>query len=491
MRVGTHVTKARFSRKLLPLWLLWFALAAGDIALMLWDAPGESPAAVPALSGFLLLLLIILLSARMDESVGRRMQATTDAVASAMPPETEQRVPPSPTDGEVAVPVFSLDVITPETLPPLSPEAEALVQRGRSFYRERLRIYRQGVLFLLAAHVAIALLGGALANPYPIPRLVVVWLLAAFLALTVLASPDRLRLILVPGVWLILDWACVAVTAVLAAIYAAKGLSVPNVAALTLAFVTIAAIAAHTWWTRLRNAELRRKVMAAPSVNVLFLWVFASYSPALLFLGFAAVWRFLGTIQLLNGAGFMGDTIGIARSVMRRSADMVVKTPEELSERVRAFERAPNRMAMYPHNTLLCNDIVWKLALDTLLDESDVVLMDLRGFSPVNQGASYELRHLIDRFPTTRFVLLADESTDLEFLRASLRLAWDSMALDSPNRGASSAPVRLFNLPRGIGQEGQFPQLNTIAREGDRLVELLCARAADSSRRLHGDPHLY
>src|SRR5947209_6507443 len=153
MRLGTHVTKARFSRKLLPLWLLWFALAAGDVALMLWHAPGESPAAVPVLSGFLLLLLIILLSARMDESVGRRMQTTTDAVTSVMSPESEQTVPHPPADGEVAVPVFSLDVITPASLPPLSPEADALVQRGRSFYRERVRIYRRGVWFLLAAHV--------------------------------------------------------------------------------------------------------------------------------------------------------------------------------------------------------------------------------------------------------------------------------------------------------------------------------------------------
>jgi len=476
------VTKSRFSHSQLVGWLAWIAFAVVD-ALLVW-APGDGDQPgwlVPALTAFVLFFLLVLLSASADQSLGRRMQMATEAGSGDVPAETDHEVRHPQVDAEAPVPPFAIEVITAENLPPLSPAAQAFVHRGRSYYRERLRIYRQGVWFLMMSHIAIAWMGSIFDSPYPLSAVVVTWVLATFLALIVLAPPDRIRLMLVPGVWWILVWACVAVTAVLAARYGSRGLAGANVASLLLALGAIVAIAAHIWRTRRRNEALRRRVMAAPPVHVLFLWVFASQSPALLFLGFAAVWRFLGRIQLLNGAGFMGDSVDIVKSVARgKSADLVVKTPEELAERVRAFERAPNRMAMYPHNSLLCNDTVWKLALDTLLDKSDVVLMDLRGFSPVNRGATYELGHLIDRFPTARLLLLADETTDMQFLTESLRLAWESMAAGSPNRRASSAPVRVFHLPRAVGQEGQFPQLFAIAREGDRLVELLCERAVAS-----------
>jgi hypothetical protein len=369
-------------------------------------------------------------------------------------------------------------MLEPENLPPLSPEARLLVQRGRSFFTERLRIYGRGVLFLLLAHLAVALLGRALDNPYPIPFSVWSCLLVAIVALSVVGHPGRTRLILAPVAWRILSIACVVLTMAVAAVYVVRGISESDLASGLLAFVTIGALAAYTLRLTRGNRELRRKVMAYPPLKLLFLWVFGSYSPAFLFLGFAAVWRFLGSIQLLNGAGFMGDTVEIMKSFARgKSADLVVKTPEELAARITAFNSAPNRMAMYPHHSLLCSDSVWKLALDAVLEDTHVILMDLRGFSPENQGATYELGQLIDRFPAPRFVLLADETTDREFLSTTLRYSWDAMAIDSPNRRSSSAPVRVFHLGHASATRGEFPQLPAIAREGDRLLEILCERA--------------
>jgi hypothetical protein len=474
------VTHPRFSKNLLPLWLALIVLVALDVALFLWTPSGnsyKSPWAVPIVSGFILLLLFILLAGRQDQSLGAKIQAREDA-GSAGPPEVEQ-VPRRLASQEVLpVPAFSLEVLKAENVPPLSPDARALVQRGRSFYRERLRIYRRGVWLLLLANLVIAWLGRTLGRPYPIPWAVIGWLVAAFLALMVLAQPRRMRLILAPFVWRIFGLAWVVVTVIVAAVYALKGVRETDPAFGLLAFAAIGAVAAQGLRIRQGNRKLRQEVLAHPPLKLLFLWVFGSYSPAFLFLGFAAVWRFLGTLQLLNGAGFMGDTVENLKSfALGKSDQLIVKTPEAVAARIAAFDHAPNRMAMYGHHTLLCNDRVWKLALHTLLQDTDVVLMDLRGFSPANRGATYELGQLIDRFPMARCMLLADATTDVEFLTATLRSAWDAMAIDSPNRRASSAPVRVFQLAQAPAKQGEFPQLPTIAREGDRLIEILCERA--------------
>lgn len=449
-----------------------------DIGLMVWTPSGnssKSPWAVPLVSCFFLLLLAILLSGRADQALGRRMQATENAEGA---PPAEQAIRPLDAHDVRPVPVFAIEMLEPENLPPLSPDARLLVQRGQGFYTERLRIYRRGVALLSLAHLAVALLGRALDSPYPIPFGVWSCLLVTIVALIALGHPGRIRLILAPAAWRILSAACGALTITVAVIYVVRGISERDLASGLLTLVTVGALAAYALRLRRGNRELRRKVMAHPPLKLLFLWVFGSYSPVFLFLGLAAVWRFLGSIQVLNGAGFMGDTVEIVKSfARRRSGDLVVKTPEQLAARIATFNSAPNRLGMYAHNTLLCSDSVWKRALDAVLQDTHVILMDLRGFSPGNQGATYELGQLIDRFPAPRFVLLADETTDLEFLQATLRHSWEAMAIDSPNRHPTSAPVRVLHLGHASAGRGGFPQLPAIAREGDHLVGILCERA--------------
>ena len=477
------MSRTRFSRDLLPLWLILIGVGTLDIFLMLWTPTGDSyksPWAVPLVSGFFLLLLAIVLSGRSDQSLGRQIQAT----ASAAPPPSVETTRPSQAIQDVRpVPDFSIDVLTTQNLPTLSPDAAVIVERGRRLYSERLRIYRRGVWLVGLAHLAVALVGRALDRPYPIPFVVWSWLVVGIAGLVVLCPPTRRRLILAPVAWRIVNLACVALTAIAAVLFAMRAIEAGDPRSALLAVVMVAVVTGHAWWLRNRNRDLRRKVMADAPLKLVFLWVFGSYTPVFLFLGFAAVWRFLGRMQLLNGAGFMGDTLVIATSFVRgKSSDLVVKTPEELAARIAAFTAVPGAMGMYAHHALLCHDSVWKLALDTALKDSDVILMDLRGFSREHQGATYELGQLIDRVPVARFVLLADNTTDAEFLSATLRRSWEAMAIESPNRRTPSRPIRVFHLEQASTKRGEFPQLPAIAREGDRLLEILCECAAGVTR---------
>lgn len=343
------MSRTRFSRDLLPLWLILVGVGSLDVFLMLWTPTGnayKSPWAVPLVSGFFLLVLAIVLAGRSDQSLGRQIQAPASA---APPPWVEATRPPQASQDVRPVPDFSIDVLTTQNLPRLSPDAAVIVERGRRLYSERLRIYRRGVWLLGLAHLAIALAGRALDRPYPIPSVVWSWLIAAITGLIVLCPPTRMRLILVPVVWRIVNLSCVALTAIVTVIFARRAIAAGDRRSALLALVMAAVVMGHAWWLRHRNRELRRTVMADAPLKLVFLWVFGSYSPVFLFLGFAAVWRFLGRIQLLNGAGFMGDTLVIATSFVRgKSRDLVVKTPEELAARIAAFTAAPAAWACTP-----------------------------------------------------------------------------------------------------------------------------------------------
>ena len=67
--------------------------------------------------------------------------------------------------------------------------------------------------------------------------------------------------------------------------------------------------------------------------------------------------------------------------------------------------------------------------------------MDLRGFSADNAGVIYELNELINVMPVARIVLLVDRTTDIAFLKETLKHCWSNMRPDSPNRGISKATL--------------------------------------------------
>ena len=69
-------------------------------------------------------------------------------------------------------------------------------------------------------------------------------------------------------------------------------------------------------------------------------------------------------------------------------------------------------------NELFCFDTSWKAVVEQLLDLSDVVLLDLRGFGPARGGTAHEVERLADRGLLPRVVVVFDEHTDwAEFQR--------------------------------------------------------------------------
>ena len=108
-------------------------------------------------------------------------------------------------------------------------------------------------------------------------------------------------------------------------------------------------------------------------------------------------------------------------------------------------------------------------ALPRLVDQglrADAVLMDLRSFSPGNQGCRYELKELLDLVDLERVTLLVDGTTDRPYLEETLHVLWQRVELASPNRRVASPTVHLYDT------EGQSAVVK------DLLKRLLVARGS-------------
>ena len=81
----------------------------------------------------------------------------------------------------------------------------------------------------------------------------------------------------------------------------------------------------------------------------------------------------------------------------------------------------------------MCHGSYWQRAVDVLLAQVDVAVLDLSGFTDRNAGTAYELQRVIDRFPIERTVIMCDPQSSTKLIAAALQNAWSRMDAASPN----------------------------------------------------------
>ena len=155
-----------------------------------------------------------------------------------------------------------------------------------------------------------------------------------------------------------------------------------------------------------------------------------------------ARWRYAGPIQLIAAPDLASRSIDPAKFLEFLGGGLHRRFLIELSDldqRLAEFDDRPDPDGRYRVNELFCGDDAWREAVRRLMTKNDLVVMDLRGFSPKNQGCIFELQSLIDLVAVGRTVLLVDESTNVPFLRETLSKYWHTMAGASPNRKVAGA----------------------------------------------------
>ena len=126
-------------------------------------------------------------------------------------------------------------------------------------------------------------------------------------------------------------------------------------------------------------------------------------------------WRLSGNTVMIAGTDLVERTIDaddIFTFLDGRLADRFIRTQQEVAQRVTAFDLLPDADGRYRVNECFCHDTTWQHALHALVQQSDVVLMDLRGFQTRNAGCRYELGTLAQASHALRVVVLTDGQTD-------------------------------------------------------------------------------
>ena len=167
-------------------------------------------------------------------------------------------------------------------------------------------------------------------------------------------------------------------------------------------------------------------------------------------------WRTVGSIQMIAGPDLATTTIEphefldfVSGKLDRRFID----TGRTLDLRIDQMDLAPDREGQFRVTEFFCHDDTWKMTLARLADDSDTVLMDLRGFSQANAGCVFEIHEIFNAVPLARAVFAIDKSTDQPFMRETMAQAWRQVKDRSPNRRLETAQVELVRLNDADGMQ--------------------------------------
>jgi hypothetical protein len=220
-------------------------------------------------------------------------------------------------------------------------------------------------------------------------------------------------------------------------------------------FVGVAAFAAYLAVTRLGFRILRAgRVAAGDNRRLLLLRVFALGAREEELLRMLQThWRHAGSIQLIAGPDVATTTLEpheFLDYVTGRLDRRFVNDAAALRDQIEHLDLERDADGRFRVNDFFCREHTWRATFRALARRSDVVLMDLRGFTPLQKGCAFEIEALMGTVPSPRVLFLVDESTDHPFLRRTFEEALARLAADAPNRGLDASGLRLAGM-RGQG----------------------------------------
>lgn len=204
---------------------------------------------------------------------------------------------------------------------------------------------------------------------------------------------------------------------------------------------------------------------APPSLLLLRVFALGSRSERL-FDGLKKRWLRAGSIGMIAGPDLVTSTVEpheFLDFVGGRLSRQFIESEADMSQRMDQRDLHPDPDGRYRINEFFCRQDTWQMTMRRLAAASDVVLMDLRSFSPGNQGCLWELQQLLNGTPLEQVLFVVDETTDQPFLEDKLQTLWGRVSADSPNRAQQSPVVRLFWSPP------------SMSRAADALVKRLFA----------------
>jgi hypothetical protein len=208
-----------------------------------------------------------------------------------------------------------------------------------------------------------------------------------------------------------------------------------------------------------------------PRTRLLLLRVFGYQARTeTLFDRVAQQWRFHGPVQLIAGVDLAMRTVDPGDMLAFVGGNLegrYVATVDDVGPRVSGLDMLRDPDGRFRVNEVYCRDDTWRTAVQALIDTTDIVLMDLRGFSNVNSGCAFELEQLVSRLPPDRIVLVFDHTTDLRRLGNFLSDGWQRAAHD---RAPTGGPISCVRVEQNSWSELQLLMRRLLGLEEARRV---------------------
>lgn len=167
---------------------------------------------------------------------------------------------------------------------------------------------------------------------------------------------------------------------------------------------------------------LAKLATARPAPTLLLLRVFGyTARTERLFDRVASRWRLLGPVTMIAAPDVTASTIDpgdYLRWLTGRIDDLFVTTRPSLDRKLATLDLAPDPDGRFRITEFCCRDSTWQATVVELMLRADAVIMDVRGISAARLGCEFELQQLAKRLPPQQLVLVVDETTGNERLKA-------------------------------------------------------------------------
>jgi hypothetical protein len=126
-------------------------------------------------------------------------------------------------------------------------------------------------------------------------------------------------------------------------------------------------------------------------------------------------WRYAGPVLQIGGPDLARLNVNpyeFALFLGMRMHDLFL--PGEVTEErlLSGLDLAPDREGRFRIAEVFCFDSAWRSTVQALIETSDAILLDLRGFGPERAGTGFELAELASRGRLDRTVVVYDATTD-------------------------------------------------------------------------------
>lgn len=188
-------------------------------------------------------------------------------------------------------------------------------------------------------------------------------------------------------------------------------------------------------------------------------------------------WRLVGPVVEIGGpdlARLNFDLHEVIKLLGFRLPELL--HPRGLSDEQLAssLNLAMDREGRFGVNEIYCFDSSWKTMVERLMRNSDVILLDLRGFDRLREGTTHEVQRLAAIGALDRVVVIHDGHTDWEHYAAAV-------AQGSARASALEPPVQKLDAAQADVLPRSFDALLTIAARRGAAKQLDAAMRCDAA----------